>query len=319
MNNFKVSVIVPVYNAGEYIFRCLNSIINQDFHDYELIIINDGSTDSSLEIIEDTLKDTTIEYKILKQENQGVSQARNRGIDEARGEYLVFVDADDYVEKNHLSNLYNGKSDFSLTQFVKKNRDSTSNIYVYEDKTIKTDDFIKMELQGKIPFHFAQLMYKTSIIKQNNIYFLKDVVYGEDTVFALEALIHGADIAVNNEITYYYMQNPSSAIQTSQYRRFEIVGIFEKLKEVYEKNNRNDLAEMITTSRIPRAIFANMNFFFHNNYDFQETLNKMKELDLLTKLSKYHGDFKFKLKIKLFLSNPKAYYKMWMKLKNSID
>ena len=279
-------------------------MLEQDFHDYELIIINDGSTDSSLEIIEDTLKDTTIEYKILKQENQGVSQARNRGIDEARGEYLVFVDADDYVEKNHLSNLYNGKSDFSLTQFVKKMGDSTSDIHIYNEKIIKTDDFIKMELLGKIPFHFAQLMYK---------------IYGEDTVFALEALIHGADIAVNNEITYYYMQNPSSAIQTSQYRRFEIVGIFEKLKEVYEKNNRNDLAEMITTSRIPRAIFANMNFFFHNNYDFQETLNKMKELDLLTKLSKYQGDFKFKLKIKLFLSNPKAYYKMWMKLKNSID
>jgi hypothetical protein len=76
---------------------------------------------------------------------------------------------------------------------------------------------------------------------------------------------------------------------------------------------------MIITSRIPKAIFGNMNFFFHNGYDFDEVMGKMRELDLLSKLSKFQGDSKFKLKIRLFLLNPKIYYKMWMKLKNSID
>ena len=84
------------------------------------------------------------------------------------------------------------------------------------------------------------------------------------------------------------------------------------------KNNKEELADLIITSRIPKAIFGNMNFFFYNNYDFNEVLDKMKELDLLTKLSKFQGDSKFKLKIKLFLLNPKLYYKIWRKLKNSI-
>ena len=79
------------------------------------------------------------------------------------------------------------------------------------------------------------------------------------------------------------------------------------------------MANLVITSRIPKAIFGNMNYFFYNGYDFDRVLNKMKELDLLTKLSRYEGDSKFKSKIRLFLLSPKIYYKTWKKLKNSID
>ena len=91
------------------------------------------------------------------------------------------------------------------------------------------------------------------------------------------------------------------------------------MAEFYRGLGRDDLADLIITSRIPKAIFGNMNFFFYNDYDFDEVLAKMKELDLLDKLSKFEGDSKFKNKIRLFLLNPKLYYKMWKKLKNSID
>ena len=132
-------------------------------------------------------------------------------------------------------------------------------------------------------------------------------------------MIYGKDIAISNEVTYYYIQHSESAIKTSEYRRFEIVGIFEQMAEFYRGLGRDDLADLIVTSRIPKAIFGNMNFFFYNDYDFDEVLAKMKELDLLDKLSKFEGDSKFKNKIRLFLLNPKLYYKMWKKLKNSID
>ena len=89
--------------------------------------------------------------------------------------------------------------------------------------------------------------------------------------------------------------------------------------EFYKKNGKPEFADLIVTSRIPRAIFANMNFFFYNGYDFDEVLTKMKELNLLEKLSKFQGDSKFKLKIRLFFLNPKLYYKTWRKFKNSID
>ena len=120
MNKIKVSVIIPVYNCDEYIGATLKSVINQDFDSYEIIVIDDGSTDNSLDIINDTLKDCEIPYKVVHQENGGVSVARNRGISISAGEYLVFVDADDYIRENHLSELYNENYDFSLIQFAKK-------------------------------------------------------------------------------------------------------------------------------------------------------------------------------------------------------
>ena len=319
MDNFKVSVIVPVYNSCEYIGSTLDSIINQDFSSFELIVIDDGSTDNSLEIIKEKLSKSTISYEIIHQENAGVSCARNAGIEKASGEYLVFVDSDDYITGNHLSELYNGETDFSLIQFIKKDGDKLSTPDHYSKRSMSCDEFIKKELKMEIYFNFWQLMYKASIIKDNNIRFSPDVIYGEDIEFALKALIYGKDIAISNEVTYYYIQHSESAIKTSEYRRFEIVGIFEQMAEFYRGLGRDDLADLIVTSRIPKAMFGNMNFFFYNDYDFDEVLAKMKELDLLDKLSKFEGDSKFKNKIRLFLLNPKLYYKMWKKLKNSID
>ena len=319
MDNIKVSVIVPVYNSGEYIGSTLDSIINQDFNSFELIVIDDGSTDNSLEIIKEKLSKSTISYEIFHQENAGVSNARNKGIEIARGDYLVFVDSDDYITGNHLSQLYNGETDFSLIQFVKKEGEKLSEPYHFSKRLISCDEFIEMELNMQMPFNFWQLMYKASIIKDNDIKFNQDAIYGEDTEFALKALVFGDEIAISNEVTYYYIQHPTSAIKTSEYKRFEVIEIFERLSEFYQNIGRNDLSNLIITSRIPKAIFGNMNFFFYNDYDFDEVLSKMKELDLLTKLSKFEGDSKFKYKIKLFLLNPKLYYKMWKKFKNSID
>ena len=319
MDNYKVSVIVPVYNAEEYIGATLDSIINQDFNSYEVIVIDDGSTDSSPEIINEKLVKSTVDYKIIRQENSGVSSARNRGIEEAIGEYLVFIDADDYVTGNHLSELYNGETDFSMVQFIKKENDKLSAPHHFQVESMTCDEFIKKELRMEMPFNFWQLMYKSSLINENNIRFNPELIYGEDIDFALRALFWGDEVAISNEATYYYIQHTQSAIKTSEYRRFEVIQIFEDLAEFYRSHGRDDLAELIITSRIPKAIFGNMNYFFYNNYDFDEVMSKMKELGLLEKLSKFEGDSKFKSKIKLFLLSPKIYYKTWKKLKNSID
>ncbi len=319
MDNIKVSVIVPVYNSEEYIGSTLDSIINQDFSSFEIIVIDDGSTDNSLEIIKEKLSKSTVSHKVIHQENSGVSCARNRGIEEAIGEYLVFVDSDDYVTGNHLSELYNGETDFSMIQFVKKQGDNLSTPYHFSKRLISCDDFIRKELNMEMPFNFWQLMYRASIVKDNNIRFNPEFIYGEDIEFALKSLSYGRDVSISNEVTYYYIQHADSAINTSDYRRFEVVNIFENLAEFYRSQGKNELSDLIVTSRIPKAIFGNMNYFFYNNYDFDEVISKMKELDLMTKLSKYESDSKFKYKIKLFLLNPKIYYKSWKKFKNSID
>lgn len=318
MDNIKVSVIVPVYNEERYISATLDSIINQNFEDFELIVVDDGSTDSTLEIVTEKLSDSKINHKIIHQENSGVSSARNRGITESSGDYIVFVDADDYILTDHLSNLYNSDYDFSLIQLVKKDGSDVSDPHFYDMIEITTEDFIKLELEMKIPFNFVQLSYNADIIKGNGLKFREDVTYGEDFDFAMRALSYGDKISVNNEITYFYIQHESSLINTSKFKRFDFIPVLEDLADFYEKQNLNDLASLIHTSRIPRAIFGNMNYFFVNDYDFDDVMSKMKDLDLFDKLSKFEGDRKFGLKIKLFLLNPKLYYKMWKKFKNSI-
>ena len=319
MDNIKVSVIVPVYNLSQYISGTLDSIINQDFNCYEVIVIDDGSTDDSLDIINEKLSKSLIEYRVIHQENSGVSSARNRGIREARGDYLVFVDGDDYITGNHISELYNGETDFSMVQLVKKDGDKLSEPHHFPKQSVSCDDLIRMELRMDITLSFCQLMYKKSIIDENNIEFNTDAIYGEDIEFALKALAYGRDVAVSNEATYYYIQRGDSAIRTSDFRRFDIVGIYENLAELYRQLGKDDLADLMVTSRIPKAIFGNMNYFFYNDYGFEEVISKMKELDLFNKLSRYEGDRKFKYKIRMFLLNPKIYYNSWKKLKNSID
>ena len=318
MDNIKVSVIVPVFNEEQYISTTLDSIINQNFNDFELIVVDDGSTDSTLDIVNEKLSDSNINYKVFHQENKGVSSARNRGINESSGDYIVFVDADDYILTDHLVQLYNPDYDFSLIQLVKKDGKSMSNPYIYETEEMTTKKFIGLELEMKIPFNFVQLSYNADIIKSNDLKFREDVTYAEDSDFAMRALSYGDKIKISNEITYFYIQHESSLITTSKFKRFDYITVLEELADFYKNQNLNDLASLIHTSRIPRAIFGNMNYFFYNDYNFDDVMSKMKELDLFDKLSKFEGDAKFSLKIKLFLLNPKLYYKMWKKFKNSI-
>lgn len=320
MDNIKVSVIVPVYNGEEYIQTSISSIINQEFSEnYEIIVVDDGSDDNSLDIAQELLSKSDIPYKLVYQRNSGVSVARNNGIEVSRGDYLVFVDSDDYVLTNHLSELYNGKTDFTLTQMAKEGSKSIVNSISYPEVPISAHDLIKMELQMIIPeFSFCQLIYKADLIKDNNLKFDSKAVYGEDTEFALKALSYGESVAVGEEITYLYIQRNDSATSKSGLKRFNFIETLENLSKFYRSGGQNELADLVITSRIPRAIFGNMNYFFYHGYDFDEVMSKMDDLDLFSKLSKFKGDSKFKFKIRLFLLNPKLYYKMWKKFKNTI-
>lgn len=121
MENQLISVIVPVYNVEEYLKQCLDSILEQTFSNYEVILVNDGSTDSSGLICQEYAeKDSRIRY--FEKENGGLSDARNYGIEQAQGEYLTFVDSDDFLDKMHLNVLYtalvNNNVDISIVNYA---------------------------------------------------------------------------------------------------------------------------------------------------------------------------------------------------------
>lgn len=207
----KVSVIIPVYNVEEYLPKCLDSVINQTLKDIEIICINDGSTDNSLGILNEyASKDNRI--KIIDQENQGVSSARNKGIAIARGEYLAFLDGDDFFDTTLLEKVYK--------EIIKKNTDilifGTYEFNSEGYKNIRWDmqllqDFTEEKLaQNQLELFIHLLhslwdkLYRTDFIKKNNILFPTDVKVAEDNIFVLETYLKHASYAFLPECLYYY-------------------------------------------------------------------------------------------------------------------
>ena len=126
-----VSVIVPVYNVEKYIRQCLESVINQTLKDIEIIIVNDGTKDSSMKVVEEYLPDKRI--KIINKENGGLSSARNAGMREAQGKYICFIDSDDFIDSSMMEELYN--------KIEKTNSDVVeSGILLYDNKTHKVEE-----------------------------------------------------------------------------------------------------------------------------------------------------------------------------------
>ena len=339
MGNVKVSVIIPIFNASKYISKTLSSVINQNFSDYEIIVVDDGSEDDSLDLAYNILSKSNISHYIIHQRNSGVSVARNNGMEVAKGDFILFVDDDDYISENHISSLYNccisNKTDFALSKLLKidDNKNKLTNMdeytFVNNKDIISSFDLIKLELEMKIPFSFVQLIYKSSILKEANLRFNQKAVYGEDTEFDLKALIHGKEVSIVKDPTYFYLQHSNSAVSSSRLKRFDfimilegIVSYYENNSGVYSKEDMLDLINLIITNRIPKAIFGNMLYFFYNDYSYNEVIDRMNQLNLFSKLSKFKRqsskDLLFSLKLKLFLLSPIIYYKMWKTFKNNI-
>lgn len=231
MSTPKVSVIIPVYNVEKYIERCVNSILNQTFQDYEVLLIDDGSTDNSGKICDEySLKDSRI--KVFHKENGGVSSARNLGIDSANGEWIYFCDSDDELTVEGLKILVNqiedsvdmvcGKYDVIDTQLKEKKKFET------DLKTLSSKSYAQLLLtsyNGEYQGYLWCKLFKTDIIWKNKLSFDCSLYYNEDRLFILQYLFHMAGkVRYVPQTVYRYNERCSSAmgkIETKVgYKRF---------------------------------------------------------------------------------------------------
>lgn len=205
----KVSIIVPIYNGGQFIETCINDVLNQTLQDIELILINDGSKDDTLEICE---KYANYDSRVIliNQENQGVSKSRNNGILNANGEYVCFIDCDDRIDESYIMYLYNiAKNenvdivccsleciDYKNTCLVKK---SLKEGYYSKEEALKELFQFKNLNWGP----YAKL-FKRSTLEYNKIQFPNIKVY-EDLVFTYKSIYTVDKIFFTNEVSYYYM------------------------------------------------------------------------------------------------------------------
>ena len=204
-----VSVIIPAYNAEKSIEKCVLSLIEGSYNNIELIIINDGSVDNTGKIIEKLArKDDRI--RIFSQLNNGVSAARNKGIEFAKGEYIAFVDSDDYVQKDYISDLYKTltecNSDMAVNSFCDKKISSVNCIVDFSDNSSQNkENFLKLNEDFLIYGPVIKL-YKSYIIKENSIRFPLFTSYGEDLIFNCEYITKCNKISFRDCKNYTYVE-----------------------------------------------------------------------------------------------------------------
>jgi glycosyltransferase involved in cell wall biosynthesis len=214
-----VSVIVPVYNVGNYIEKCLRSIIHQDYASIEVFVVDDGSTDES-GIICDKVAAEDCRIKVLHQKNQGVSVARNAALALCKGAYCCFIDGDDYLSPDFISKLLNGFTEFDCDLVccgVCRERWNGSIVWNRGIKETTLYERTEAIISTITPTGCAgwpfNKMYKLSIIKQYGITFDATLKYCEDEVFVLTYFTHINKMAYIKDVLYHYMENPMSANQ----------------------------------------------------------------------------------------------------------
>ncbi|MDR0810870.1 MAG: glycosyltransferase [Paludibacter sp.] len=200
-----VSVLIPCYNTANYLHRCLDSIVNQTLREIEIICINDASTDNSAQILQKYAESDNRIKVITFSENRGVAVARNVGIQQAQGEYLGFVDSDDYVDLNFYEKLYfrakNADAEVVKAQVSQLNTDNS---------TVSYNIDIKLSNKTIFTTFFWLAIYKRELIQKNNIRFLEGFVYAEDRIFPLTASYLANKMETVSNTCYHYIRRNDS-------------------------------------------------------------------------------------------------------------
>ena len=216
----KVSIIVPVYNTEKYLKKCLDSLLNQTLEDIEIIIVNDGSTDNSQEVIDEYAKKDTRVKSYVKQ-NGGQGSARNLGLEKATGEYIGYIDSDDFIDIHMYEDMYN--------KAVTDNSDIVNvGYYIYsETGNVIKEQVFKRSVTTNISdtpevlfdnTAVTNKLFKASLLKNNNIQFRVKKWY-EDFDFVIKAICFASNISVIEKPYYYYLQRTGSTMNNSNISR----------------------------------------------------------------------------------------------------
>ena len=243
MDNKKITIIIPMYNTEEYIEKCIKSAINQTYKNLEIIIINDGSIDNGLQICE-RLKKEDNRIKIINQENRGVSDARNTGLEAATGEYIGFIDSDDFIEENMYEKLmgymekYNADLVSARAYIIDRNgvlEVSHYNNYVdlFEDEK----SILKSYVDGFLTIAVWDKLFKREVI--GNVRF-DSTVFCEDAKFVLDVCSKANKVVCTSERLYNHIRRMGNSITNTSFNKFYMTlydYAYKKRDEIIENNS----------------------------------------------------------------------------------
>lgn len=312
----KVSIIVPVYNSEKYIGKTIESLCNQDYPDIEIILVNDGTKDNSIEIAEDVLNEHKRGFSVIDQENRGLASARNTGFRSARGKYICFIDSDDIIDKHHVSTLVNiieqDKIEIAFSKFEitkEKNRIGTE-CALYDRQLKKTDDVRKEFMKRETKIHACALMMTKEFLENLDGPFAEGLRYGEDADFIWRALYQCDMIGCTNAQTYKYLVRPNSLMTTYDVKK--IKAFFERFGNTIHNLQvvHKDDSTMLGFG-YDRVVFAQLRSMAKCT-SYTEFLRGCKEIDFSTSLKrlKTFPDGRVRLLSKLFMISPLIFWRV---------
>ena len=312
-----ITVVINVYNGENYIQKCLESVLNQTYKDLEILIINDGSTDNTLNICE-SYKDERI--RIINQENMGLSLARNVGIDEAKGEYLYFVDCDDFIEHDVIEHLYGLCKKYNTLIASCRTLDIYDYNYAVKNKNEEVQVLSGIDMLKKVLLSkeragsFWNKLFKKEVL--NDIRFEDRWI--NDIVVVYKIFLSLDRIAYSNRIKYYYLIRSGSITGTrNEERSIDLykaaIERHENIKEIYPNLIENDVC----------LISKILILYIEDKPKLQKFLEEQNAIGLVRRTFSwkifFNMDVNLKLKAKmlLFLINPKIYKKVAFKYKKN--
>ncbi len=321
----KISVVVPVYNAERYLIKCINSIMNQSFNEeYELILVNDGSEDHSEDIIDKKIEEFGLN-KIIKvnQKNGGQGKARNAGVRVARGEYITFVDSDDYIDKEMLKDLYEKaiqeKSDLVICDYIEEIGESK----VYKKSLYKELEDINKEYILTVAGPCSKLI-KRSLIDENDLYFPENMIY-EDLAVMPTFGAFASKIAYIKKPYYYYYIRSNSSMRQLEYSE-KLKNIFKAMELLEKKFVDSDLKEKYKEELeflyIEHLLYAGIGRFINfkeANEDIKRIHDIMSEKFPNWKKNKYYLQCSkvYKITCNIFWNNNKLLIGLYKKVRKN--
>lgn len=295
--NELISVIIPAYNCESTIEKTIMSVINQTFSNFEVIVVNDGSLDNTLEIIE-KIAENIPTIKFFSKENGGVSSARNLGISHSSGKYISFLDADDYFENNFLEvmhkKIYSTKSDVVCCGYY-----NLTNKGKFKQKSFFTEkDILKNYLIGNNKFHTSTWLIRKELLINNNILFNETYSWGEDVEFFCKVLNNSSKTSiVKDYLTVYKNDEINDRLSSFKLNKMDLD--YDLLNHMLENNNFSESVEnAILGYRLPALLNYRLLEAFRNGTSKEEIiLYYDKYKNIINEFSNKYGIQSIKLKL----------------------
>ncbi|MGL5682630.1 MAG: glycosyltransferase family 2 protein [Marinifilaceae bacterium] len=292
INTPLISIIVPVYNVEQYLPKCIDSILAQTYTNFEVLLINDGSPDNCGAIC-DRYAEQDNRIRVFHKENEGVSSARNIGLDKAIGEWISFIDSDDWVEQEYLSSFIN---QIELETKVDLIFQGYKKIYASQSKEVRlsaisyidmTDAFVNLHINHDFFGYTCIKLYRHSVIKNNRLRFNKDITISEDLVFSLQYIQHCRKIVILDCCNYNYRQDNVNSLMRRIYT-YKQISIQHQALQV-------EVSKLLVLNISQRAALnkyiVNMNFGrLLLSYKDQSVSNNTRRMELCNLKKNYIND-----------------------------